>query len=232
MREVHQWALEDAASLTSGGVDGLIIENFNDVPFYKNLVPAETVAAMSVIAKSVIDEFDIPIGINVLRNDANAALGIAVSTGASFVRINVHMHAMLTDQGIIEGHSYDTLRKRSQLNSKTLIFADIYVKHAHALVTPHLGQWTEDLTNRGMADAVIVTGSGTGKQTALDELDMVKAHTDKPVLIGSGLSVNSIKSYLGKANGAIVGSAFKVDGRVANRVDRDRVKELIDARNQ
>src|ERR1700739_218548 len=87
---IRKHMLRDAEALVTGGVDGMILENFGDVPFYPGRVPAHTVAFMTAIALEVRHAFDLPIGINVLRNDAESALAIAFAAGAQFIRVNIH----------------------------------------------------------------------------------------------------------------------------------------------
>ncbi|MFC6765782.1 BtpA/SgcQ family protein, partial [Natrinema soli] len=70
-------ALEDARRLEAGGIDGIILENFGDTPFYPEDVPKHVVAEMTAIATPLVDAVDVPVGINVLRNDAAAALSVA-----------------------------------------------------------------------------------------------------------------------------------------------------------
>ena len=93
-------AVDEAHLLEFYGMDALLVENFGDVPFYPGQVPAYTIAAMACVARAVRECVSIPVGINVLRNDATAALSIASAVGAQFIRVNVHVSAMLTDQGI------------------------------------------------------------------------------------------------------------------------------------
>ena len=134
---VEAAAIADAATLLAGGVDAILVENFGDVPFHKT-VDTVTVAAMTRIVREIVEMSDVPIGVNVLRNDAHAALSIASVTGATFIRINVHIGAMVTDQGLIEGQAAETLRLREALNSDIAILADIGVKHA----TPFDEKWS------------------------------------------------------------------------------------------
>ena len=101
--KIIQWAVKDARALEQGGVDGLLIENINDIPFSKDHVDPHIVSAMTIIVNAIKKEVNIPYGINVLRNDWRAAVGIAAVTGAKFVRVNVFSGAMITDQGVIEG---------------------------------------------------------------------------------------------------------------------------------
>src|SRR5690242_11478492 len=82
--------LADAEALNAGGIDGLMIENFGDVPFYPNDVPPHTVAFMTRLALEVKRRFNLPLGINVLRNDGRAALAGAMAAGARFIRVNIY----------------------------------------------------------------------------------------------------------------------------------------------
>src|SRR5207249_1132338 len=137
-----------------GGADAVFIENFGDVPFTKSSVGPETIAAMAAAGMAVRAEVKLPIGFNVLRNDARAALALCAACGGSFIRVNVHTGAMLTDQGLIEGQAYETLRYRKTICPRAWIFADVHVKHAVPL-----GDWTiedsaRDTLERGLADAL------------------------------------------------------------------------------
>src|SRR3954466_6562310 len=100
LREI---VLRDADALAAGGIHGLMLENFGDVPFYPGRVPAHTVAVMTALAADVRQRFgELPLGINVLRNDGQSALAIAAAVGAHFIRVNILCGAGLTGQGIIQ----------------------------------------------------------------------------------------------------------------------------------
>ena len=127
-------ALADAEALVDGGVDGLIVENYGDAPFYPTAVPPETVANVAAVVLAIRQRFACPIGVNVLRNDGLAALAIAQATNANFIRVNVLASARVTDQGLIQGIAHELLRKRQALNSGQIqIFADVDVKHSAPL---------------------------------------------------------------------------------------------------
>ena len=66
--------LRDATALEEGGGQGLLLENFGDTPFFPAQVPPITVAHMVALAGEVRRQTDLPLGINVLRNDAASAL--------------------------------------------------------------------------------------------------------------------------------------------------------------
>jgi len=225
MDEVLELALHDARAIVAGGCDGLVIENFGDRPFTRGRVEAETVAAMTRVVAEVAREVRIPFGVNVLRNDALSALAVAAATGASFIRVNLHTGAAVTDQGLVEGDAYATLRKRAALAPDVLIFADYLVKHAAPL-----GEVSaKDLRLRGLADAVIVTGSETGAAADPSRLDELRAQIDAPLLVGSGLTAENASQF-GDADGAIVGTSLKSlrPGSDA-RVDRAKVEALARA---
>jgi membrane complex biogenesis BtpA family protein len=220
MDEVLELALHDARAIVDGGCDGLVIENFGDRPFTRGRVEAETVAAMTRVVSAVAAVVKVPFGVNVLRNDALSALAVAAATGASFIRVNVHTGAAVTDQGIIEGDAYATLRKRASLAPDVLIFADYLVKHA----TPMGEVSAKDLRLRGLADAIIVTGSETGAAADPSRIEELRGHVDAPLLVGSGLSAENAARFA-DADGAIVGTSLKTDGRV----DRAKVEALVRA---
>jgi membrane complex biogenesis BtpA family protein len=227
--EVIGQALHDACALRDGGCDGFVVENFGDRPFTRGRVEAETVAAMTRVIAEITAVVRLPFGVNVLRNDALSALAIAAATGAAFIRVNVHTGAMLTDQGIMEGDAYATLRKRAALAPDVLIFADHLVKHATPLAHADPLQSARDLRLRGLADALIVTGAETGAAADPARLRMLRngmgdGMDDAPLLLGSGLTASNARDFA-VADGAIVGTSVKRDGAV----DATLVQALIRA---
>lgn len=227
-------ALADLDALEKGGIDGVIVENFGDTPFHGERVPASTIAAMSAVAQELRRAAGVPLGVNVLRNDVRAALAIAAACRLDFVRVNVHAGAMLTDQGVLEGRAAETLAERRRLGAgHVLILADVLVKHAQPLAGDRatlLPQLAEDTYRRGLADALIVTGAGTGKAAALGDVAAVRrAVPEAPVLVGSGVTDSTARAVLDIAQGAIVGTWFKKDGKVDQPVDVERVRRFVSA---
>jgi membrane complex biogenesis BtpA family protein len=232
LEAIRDHVLRDAEALVTGGIHGLMLENYGDVPFAAGRVEVATVSAMKWLAREVRVRFpDTPLGINVLRNDGLSALDIAHAVGASFIRVNVLAGARLTDQGIIQGIAYELLRERKRLGATAVkILADVDVKHSAPLASRPLADEAADLVQRALADGLIVTGRATGQSAALADLSEVKAAADgRPVLVGSGVTAQSAAELATLADGLIVGSWLKVDGIVANPVDPLRVRELVAA---
>lgn len=229
------WAVKEAKALQSAGFEGIIIENFGDAPFYKTKVPSETIAAFSVIAAAVRETVRIPIGINVLRNDANAALSIAAVTGAEFIRVNVLSGVTATDQGLIEGDAAGLIRERLRLNASHIaILADVHVKHGQSLSSESLALAIEETAGRGGADAVIVTGTTTGRAPIRGDLELAftaAKHCGVPLYVGSGLDARNIADLPDRSIGLIVGSALRRGNRAGAPLESRRMREFIRSSN-
>lgn len=228
MGVVYKTALAEVEIFSRFPIDGFIVENFRDMPFYPENLPAETVAAMASVTREIVRATRVPVGVNVLRNDAQAALAIATATEADFIRVNVHLDAVVSDQGILQGAAHKTLRLRAALHSNVLIFADAAVKHAAPLGHRGLALETRDLAERGLVDAIIVSGDYTGGETRIEDIDIVRENTALPILIGSGTTLENLPNIYPKVDGLIVGSTFKKAGIAENRVDEKRVKAFTD----
>jgi len=225
---VMDQACRDGELLQKGGIDAVIVENYGDLPFFANIVPSETVAAMAAIASRVRQIIDLPMGINVLRNDGVAAISVATAVDADFVRVNVYTGTVLTEQGILQGCAAEVARHRFKSGSRALVFADIAVKHGRSFVDVPLEDLAMETIYRGLADAVILTGSATGSPTDLNMVQQIKHNFPTiPVLIGSGVNVQNISDTLNVADGVIVGTSLKVDGCTTNPVDLERVQLLV-----
>lgn len=223
--------VEEAARLEAAGFDALIIENFGDAPFHRDRVEPIVVAAMTRIVTAVRGRVSLPVGCNVLRNDATAALSIAAAAGAAFIRVNVHSGVYATDQGIIEGTAAETLRLRRLLGADVAVFADVHVKHAAPISEPNLARAAEDTAQRGLADALIVTGKATAAPASLDDVRTVRsAAPSVPVLVGSGVSAETLADALAESDGVIVGSALREEGVAGAPLDAARLGAFVKAR--
>jgi uncharacterized protein len=232
MDQIFERAEQEAAALASGGAHGIIVENFFDAPFAKNHVDTSTACAMALVSKRIQAVSSLPLGINVLRNDGMSAMAVAVTAEAQFIRINVYTGAMITDQGIIEGEAHQLLNYRRFLDGeqKIHILSDVMVKHASAMTpSPDIVQSAKDTVERGMADAVIISGVATGSAPELADLKAVRAALpDVPILIGSGATSENIADLLDTADGVIIASSLKRRGLVQNPVDVDRVRNFVE----
>lgn len=230
LKTVIERAEREATALASGGVDGIIVENFFDAPFTKGPVDPAVVSAMTLIVDRLMNLVTVPIGINVLRNDALSGLAIASCVGASFIRVNVLTGVMATDQGLIEGQAHQLLRYRRELGSDVKILADVLVKHARPLGSPNLTTAVQETIERGLADGVILSGWATGNPPSFEDLELaIAAAKGTPVFIGSGANWENISTLMQAANGVIVCSSLKRHGQLEQPIDPIRVSQFVEA---
>ncbi len=233
LKTVIDRAEQEATALASGGVDSIIVENFFDAPFTKSQVDPAIVSAMTLIIHQLMNLVALPIGVNVLRNDAQSALAIATCVKAQFIRVNVLTGVMATDQGLIEGQAHQLLRYRRELGSTVKILADVLVKHARPLSSPNLTVAVQDTIERGLADGVILSGWATGSPPNLEDLELATAAANgTPVFIGSGADSENIATLMPAADGVIVSSSLKRHGRRDQPVDPIRVSQFVQAARQ
>jgi uncharacterized protein len=227
MDDIVDTALKEAEIFSKYGCHGLLIENFRDYPFVPDNLAKETVASLAVVTREIVRNFNLPVGVNALRNDAYAAMAVATAAKAQFIRVNIHIGAAISDQGIIQGKAHETLRLRANLKSDVLIFADVAVKHAVPVASRSLDLEVKDIEERGLADAIIVTGDRTGGEADITNLNIVKQNTSLPVLIGSGLTAENMDKFYAGIDGMIVGSYFKKDGKADHFVEEEKVRLFI-----
>ncbi len=220
-------ALQDAQALLEGGVDGLEVENFSDPTYFSQEVGPELVAAMAVISAQVVRATSKPIGICTL-SDPKASLAVAHAVGAQFIRATFFTEASVDVSGLVLPRPHELLRFRKFLDPSVKIFADVHIKHSAPLVDRPMGDSALD-AKYFLADAIIISGTHTGKETRQDDIVEAKeAVGEFPVLVGSGFRKETAARILQTADGAIVGTSIKKDGISSNVVDRRRVKELMD----
>lgn len=234
LQDIATAALRDAEALATGGMDGLIVENFGDSPFYPGEVPPVTIACMTELASQIRRRFALPLGINVLRNDGSAALAVALAVGAQFIRVNILCGARVTDQGLLQGRAHDIVRQRQQWGAPEIqIWADVQVKHSGPLTVRPLADEVVDTVERGHADAIIVSGPATGRPASLAELSVAKQAADEtPVVLGSGVTADNLGEWRTLADGFIVGTALKRGNRPDQPVDLEAVKRFVAALRQ
>lgn len=229
LEHVVTTAVSDSETLAASGFPALLVENFGDVPFHGDRVDPITVAAMTVAVQAVQDATGLPIGVNVLRNDAFAALGIAAATGARFIRVNVLTGVMYTDQGPLVGPAAELMRRRARLDPNIEVWADLMVKHAVPPPALEIGPTAADLDMRGLADAILVSGGSTGEEPGLEEMRQARSSIDKskPLVVGSGATPDNLATLMDVADGVVVGSSLKFEGDPRRLVDPSRAATFI-----
>jgi len=231
IKSIAENARRDAETLLEGGVNGLIVENMWDLPYYVGAeVQLASVTSQAVVASQIAQMADLPVGVNVIHNGWEAELAIAVAADLDFIRVCILTGARLWDTGDLNaGCAADLLRRRKEFSAEHLkLFADVDKKHSVPFpgldLETHI-EWTEFYR----ADALIVSGRMTGAAPPLDKVRRAKELATRPILMGSGTTAENIGDFLQFADGAIVGSSLKVDGIAENPVDLERVRRYVAA---
>lgn len=230
MRVIVDRAVQDARDYAAGGIDAVLVENEGDIPFLlPDRIGPETVAALTAATMAVRAAVDVPIGVMCLANAAIESMAVAKAVDAAFIRANQWANAYIANEGFIQGAAAEALRYRSALHAREIkVLADVHVKHgSHAIVSDRsIAEQTLDVEAFD-ADVLIATGQRTGDPTRVEEVRAIKDVASRPVIVGSGLDVSNAYELMSVADGAIVGSAMKVDGHWTGPVDRDRVSAIM-----
>ncbi len=232
MDRIADMAVREAEQLARAGVDGLQIENIWDYPYLPGArIGHETTAALAVVAAQVCAAVDLPVGINCHLNGGPQALAAAVAAGARWIRVFAWVNAYISHAGLIEGIGAELARYREALKASQIKFlCDVNVKHgSHFIVSDRpVVEQARDAESEG-AEALIVTGFETGKSPSPDRVRELRQAVGVPVLIGSGMTQDNVPDLLRYADGAIVGSAFKVGQQWKAPVDEVAARTFMDA---
>jgi uncharacterized protein len=229
LRELEEQAVAECRIYREAGVHGVALENMHDVPYLRGGVGPEITAAMTVLAIAIREASGLPCGIQILAGANLEALAVAHAAGLDFVRVEGFAFAHVADEGIIESSAASLLRFRRRIGAERVqVWADVKKKHASHAITADLAIGDTAAAAEFMrADAVVVTGSATGESASEPEIDEVRARCRLPLYVGSGVTAENLPRFYPGADGFIVGSAFKVDGRWSETVDPRRVDRFM-----
>jgi uncharacterized protein len=218
----------DTELLLEGGFDAVLFCNEGDRP-YQLHAGLEAAAVMTRVATECKPD-DRPFGVDYLW-DAQAALAIAVGSGAAFMR-EVIDGAWESDMGPWNPDAAKLLRDRRNFGREDLaIFANITPEFASPIGQRTPAQMARSTVVSSLADVILVSGPMAGAEPDVATVAKVREAVDPqvPVLLNTGAKLATIAQYLKYADGCVVGSDLKRDGYTWNEVEPDRVKRFIDA---
>jgi uncharacterized protein len=230
LEAIVEHAIADARIYRDEGFTALAIENMHDRPYLRGAVGPEIVAAMTVVAREVRRDVNLPLGLQILAGANREALAAAHASGADFVRVEGFVYAHVADEGVIESCAGELLRYRRLIGAdRVLVLADIKKKHsAHAITADVSIVETAKAAELFLADGLIVSGPATGIAASPAEVRDVADGVRLPVLVGSGLSADNLSQFA-HATGFIVGSSVKRHGRWDQPLDRANVRAIVRA---
>lgn len=206
-------ALHELEIFAEEKMDGAIIENYHGS--FESVI--ETLKITSKIKTGLI------LGVNILPNEFHSSIPLASKYGAQFVQLD-HVAGKYTS-GEIDAVQYNVVKQRFP---DIAVFGGVHPKYY--IPVPGSNITIDIMEGMKRAEAIVVTGAGTGKETPLEKI-MLFRHIlgkDYPLIVGAGLTPENAEEQLGIANGAIVGSCLK-GGNTYNPIDRVKVRELVSA---
>jgi uncharacterized protein len=230
-QKIIDQALADLEIYKTVGVDSLILENDHDLPYIQPPLDEKGVYLMTQIAKEIRAKFAGPIGIQMLEAANITSLEIAAEADLDYIRVEAYVFAHVGGSGIINGSAGKILRRRKELEAEHIqVFADVKKKHGSHSLTIDLDIKDEIMQAEFfLVDGVIVTSQFTGIHPDKNDLIKAKSATKLPILIGSGMTAENIQEYLPLADGFIVGSTFRKDGKFLETLEPERLATFMKA---
>ncbi len=218
LTQVIARAEQEATALASGGVDGILIENFHDAPYPRDRMDTAGAIAMAQIAHRIQHFTDTPLGISVLQNDPETALAIAMNVGARFIRVPVLVGTLISEAGMIEGKLNEMVayRQRLQAADHIRIFANVTMNHiipAPQRQAPwkaplaYLEQVIQAIRRHNVADALILSD----REVSPEDVIELRKTAEMPVLAGDSLTPDQVGAYYLHADGLILADGIKKD---------------------
>lgn len=226
---VIKQALTDLKLYKKVGVDSIVLENDFDLPYSKDPIPPKAIQLITKLSKEIRKNFKGSIGIQLLEGNNIQALEVAVKADLDFVRVEAFVFAHVGGSGIIEGCAGKFLRRRKELKAEHIkVFADVKKKHCSHSLTSDL-DLTDEIKQAEffLVDGIIITSKFTGIKPNKNDLIKAKKTTKLPILIGSGMTPQNINNYLPLADGFIVGSTFRKDGKFLEDIDPKRLDKFV-----
>ena len=228
---VIEQALADLEVYKAAGADSILFENDHDLPYIQPPLDEKGIALMTKICAEARRRFEGPIGVQMLEAANLTSLEIAAEADLDYIRVEAFVFAHVGGSGVINGSAGRILRRRKELGAEHIkVFADVKKKHGSHSLTMDLDIVDEIMQAEFfLADGVIVTSQFTGVNPEKNDLRKAKSATKLPVLIGSGMTAENIAEYLPLADGFIVGSYFRRDGKFLEKLEPQRLERFMKA---
>lgn len=231
MEQVIDLARKDLLALQNGGVDAVMFSNEFSLP-YLTKVKQETTIAMARTIGELMSEIKIPFGVNVLW-DPIASIDLSAATGAKFIR-EIMTGVYASDFGIWDTNVGETVRHKVNVGQQDLkMLFNIVPEAATYLGNRDIVDIAKSTVFNNRPDVLCVSGLTAGVETDTNILSKVKnAVPNTAVFANTGCKISNIEQQLKIADGAVVGTTFKVDGLFENFVDQSRVEMFMEKVNK
>jgi predicted TIM-barrel enzyme len=206
-------ALEEIAIFEDEGVDGAIIENYR----------GSVEDVIHTLQQTASKKLKLVIGVNVLPNEFSQSFALANQYGAKFIQLD-HV-AGRYDLGELDFEAYSSCKDSYP---EIIVLGGVWPKYYNPVKGSDLERDLKEGKSR--AEAIVVTGAGTGMETPLDKIKKFREIIgEHPLVVGAGLTVDNAYQQLCISDGAIVGTYFKKDGDTRNPIDSVKIRDLMSA---
>lgn len=206
-------ALDEIEIYETGGIDAIIVENYHGSIFDVE----RTLEKIKNCGTGLI------VGINILPNEYTVAFDMAEKYGADFIQMDYVAGRYY--QGELNANIYERCREKYP---DIVVLGGVWPKY----YTPIQGSDLELDLKKGMdrADAIVVTGEGTGIETSIEKIDRFREIIDDfPLIVGAGVTPDNAHEQLENADGVIVGSSLKPFNDTRKMADCQNVRAFADA---
>jgi membrane complex biogenesis BtpA family protein len=223
---VVERARADLRALQDGGIDAVMFSNEFSLPYLTKVEPITSIAMARVIAE-LYPDIEVPFGVNVLW-DGKASIELAAATDARFVR-EIFTGVYASDFGLWNTDVGAAARHRRALDAQDVrLLMNIVPEAARYLADRDAAEIARSTVFNAKPDALCVSGLTAGAETDTQVLHQVKeAAGETPVFVNTGVNPGNVRDQLAIADGAVVGTYFKLDGVFENPSDRERTAELM-----
>lgn len=232
LKKVITNAKSDFENLVDGGIDGIIFCNENDKPYKKNM-SKETVAAMTAVVLSVTGgDSAVPFGID-MQWDPCASLAIASVTGGSFIR-SITCGTFCGDLGFFTPDAAAIIKYRKDIGaSHVKIITNLMPEFSGSIDPRPVKLIAQTVIKSSLVDGICVSGVMAGKAAPYEQLSEIKAAVgDFPVFANTGVSFDTAENILKIADACVVATCLKENGAWNGRIEKDRVRKLIELARQ
>lgn len=231
-------ALFDVKAMQKGGLDGIIIENWNELALGE-FVNQTVRERLFEVCEGIVPEMKVPFGFNILNNDYKVAFDLAKTFGGSFVELDVFVDEVVSDFSTNEVAVKNPFEihpnpKKIMNYTKMIglenfpVFVFVQPKHYKMLnKDKKIEQSVAEAVENGVAGILVTKETGFAPTKEMIERARSGGHKI-PVGIGSGFSRENASDFLPLVDFVVVGSALKKNGVLDNPVDESRVRRMME----
>lgn len=222
---VVQRAQRDLRALQNGGVDAILVCNEFSLPWVPDVQPV-VLASMARVIGELLSELRLPFGVDVAI-DPYKTYDLAVAVGASFVR-ETFTGAYSGDYGVLNYEIGKIVRHRALIGAKKIRSLFTLVPECSLpLVNRPIEEVAKSTEFYGKPDVYLVSGLTAGREVDSQLITKIKNIVSTPVFANNGVRIENLEIQLKAADGCIVGTSFKKEGKFYNEVDEARVSALM-----